>query len=58
VESSRLAGMPPNKPLTDEGRQLSVGVRRAGAARLFRWCKGRRAAPAVLLSTITFGLRR
>jgi len=33
--------------------QLSVDGQRAGAARLIRYFGGRRAAPAVLLSTIT-----
>ena len=33
--------------------QLSVDVQRAGAARLFEMNEGRRAAPAVLPSTIT-----
>jgi hypothetical protein len=31
-----VAALPSNKPLTDEGRQLSVDGQRAGAARLFK----------------------
>ena len=41
-----------------EGRYLSVGVRQAVAARLIGSTEGRRTAPAVLPSTITYGLRR
>ena len=41
----------------DEGRQLLVDVHRAGATRLFEKTVGRRAAPAVLLSTSRDGLR-
>jgi hypothetical protein len=40
-----------------EGRQLSVHPQRAGPARLATTTVGRRAAPAVLLSTCPFGLR-
>ena len=48
-----------NKPLQQtKACQLSGDDCRAGAARLFNETEGRRAAPAVLLSTITYGLRR
>jgi len=49
-----LVDEPSNMPMKrTKACQLSVEVQQAGAARLFRNTAGPRAAPAVLLSTIT-----
>ena len=51
LTSDALSNMPLQRT---KACQLSVDDCRAGAARLFKWSERRRAAPAVLLSTITY----